>query len=207
MAQAVTALCDGQVDAVVAVAGTTAPTAKTVGVNFFGAVRTLELLRPLLAKSEAPRAAVVSSLAALNPVDEKLLELLLAGDEAAAKLEVDRIGDAVDATGNNPMYTSTKRALSLWVRKNASAPEWAGSRIALNAVSPGVIRTPMTEHGFSSEAGREIFSGIPLNAPAGNPEVVAAALDFLTSAENSFTTGQVLYVDGGIESASRSDQI
>lgn len=40
------------------------------------------------------------------------------------------------------MYTTTKRALSLRIRKNASAPEWAGARIALNAVTPGVIRTP-----------------------------------------------------------------
>lgn len=55
------------------------------------------------------------------------------------------------------MYTTTKRALSLWIRKNASAPEWAGARIALNALAPGVIRTPMTEYGFSSQAGREIF--------------------------------------------------
>jgi hypothetical protein len=42
-------------------------------VNFFGAVATLETLRPLLAQSRAPPAVAVSSFAALTEVDPGLL--------------------------------------------------------------------------------------------------------------------------------------
>lgn len=60
-------LSGGRIDAivaVVAVAGRVAANPVTVGANHFGARATLEGLRPLLARSPAPRAAVVASLAA-----------------------------------------------------------------------------------------------------------------------------------------------
>lgn len=72
-------LSGGQVDAVYAVAGLAAPTATTVAVNFFGTLATLEGLRPLLSGSPAPRAVLVSSMAALMPSDAELVALLAAG--------------------------------------------------------------------------------------------------------------------------------
>src|SRR5665648_770354 len=53
----VRALTGGRIDAIVANAGLAHSTPATIGVNYFGAVATLEGLRPLLAGSAAPRAS------------------------------------------------------------------------------------------------------------------------------------------------------
>jgi NAD(P)-dependent dehydrogenase (short-subunit alcohol dehydrogenase family) len=55
-------LSGGRLDGVIAVAGLVAPKPITLRVDYFGAKATLEGLQPLLAKSDAPRAAVVSSM-------------------------------------------------------------------------------------------------------------------------------------------------
>ena len=56
----------------------------TIKVNYFGAVATLEGLRPLLAAGTDPRAVVISSVASLHPSDPAIVDAALAGDEAAA---------------------------------------------------------------------------------------------------------------------------
>ena len=84
MISGVTEHSGGSIDAIIANAGLATPTARTVAVNYFGAVATLEGLRPLLLGSEAPRAVATVSMASLFPSDEALLTALLAGDEVAA---------------------------------------------------------------------------------------------------------------------------
>ena len=74
----------GTVDAVLAIAGLASPTVATAAVNYFGTVATLEGLRPLLLGSAAPRAVAVSSMAALFPPDDELLDAFTAMDEPAA---------------------------------------------------------------------------------------------------------------------------
>jgi NAD(P)-dependent dehydrogenase (short-subunit alcohol dehydrogenase family) len=77
--------------------------------------------------------------------------------------------------------------------------------VLVNAVSPGFVRTAMalTEDGVDesdTEAFRTLFvdSGrIPVGRSADAREI-AAAVSFLTSVANTYTTGQVLVVDGGL---------
>lgn len=200
----------GRLDGIVAVAGLVAPVPATVSVNYFGAVATLEGLRPFLIGSDAPRAAVVASLAALEEVDDALLERLTAGDEAGARAEAERIGTAANATGSSPIYTTTKLAIARWARAQAPSPEWAGNGIALNAIAPGVIETPMTRQALETEEGRAALNAgapAPLNGPAAPPEAPAALLAWLTGAENSYVTGQVIFVDGGAESLRRPELV
>lgn len=200
----------GRIDAVIAVAGLVAASPVTVGVNYFGATATLEGLRPLLAGSEAPRAVVVASLAALEEVDEALYERLLADDEAGARSEAERIGTATNAAGSSAIYSTTKKAIAQWVRTHAKDPEWAGAGIALNAIAPGVIETPMTAAALESAEGRAALDAgapSPLNGPAAPPSAPAALLAWLASAENTHVTGQVVFIDGGAESIRRPDHI
>src|SRR5215204_5335086 len=103
-------LSGGTVDAVVANAGLATPTAATVAVNFFGAVATLEELRPLLAGSPAPRAVATVSMASLFPPDDALLEVLLAGDESLAMARGAEL-EAAGGDAGNQIYGTTKRAL------------------------------------------------------------------------------------------------
>lgn len=198
----------GSVDAVIASAGISAPIAATVAINYFGVAAVLEGLQPLLASSPAPRAAVVSSMATLHPVSPELIDACLAGDEPGA------LAIAEGLAGQGPEvgylnYSSSKRAISRWVRRESVTPQWAGEGIALNAVAPGVILTPMTTELLATEESTaSVDSGVPmpLNYHQG-PEVVADLLVWLTSEENSHCAGQTIYCDGGADATLRGDDV
>lgn len=208
LVEEVTRLSDGRLDAVFAVAGLSSPTVATVEVNYFGAIATLEGLRPLLAESTAPRAVVVSSMAALHPVDDELLAELTAGDEPAACARAEVMAKEPETLGAL-IYSSTKQAVSRWVRRAAPTPEWAGASIPLNVVAPGVIETPMTAELLAtpdSTAALLEMVPMPLNGVAG-AEVVAKLLAWIGGKENTHLCGQVVYVDGGSDAVIRGDAV
>ena len=199
-----TELSGGTIDAVVANAGLATESVATVAVNYFGALATLEGLRPLLASSDAPRAVATASMASLFPVDDELVEACLAHDEPAA---LHRAGELIEAGKGGLIYGSTKRALVLWIRRNAATAEWAGARIPLNAVAPGIIRTPMTaEYTATDESTKAILDMVPmpLNGIA-DASVVADLIVYLSSVSNSHLCGQVVFVDGGSDVVIRGD--
>ena len=206
LVDAVATASGGRIDAIVAVAGIAHPIPAAAQVNYFGAVATLENLRPLLAASDAPRAVVVSSFSSLQDNDPELVGLLLAGDEAGA---VARSEALVEQQVGHLIYSSTKRAISEWVRLQSVTPEWAGAGIPLNAVGPGVILTPMTAPLMDTQEGRDRLAQIvpmPLNGPA-EPTVIAKALAWLTSEENTHMAGQTVFVDGGADVAIRGAHV
>lgn len=196
----------GHIDAVIANAGLAKPMALTVAINYFGTVATLTGLRPLLVDSPAPRAVTTASMASLYPPDDALLEALLAGDERAAMAR----GAELEAAGGdaaNLIYGTSKRALALWVRRNAPTPEWAGAGIPLNAVAPGVVETPMTAAFTSSDDAKKAILQMvpmPLNGIF-QPRDVGYLLAWLTSEENAHLCGQVVFIDGGSDAVMRGD--
>lgn len=201
-------LAGGTIDAVIACAGISAPIPKTISVNYFGVTELLEQLRPALAKSSAPRAAVVSSMASLQHNSREMVEAALAGDEAGAV----KIAEEFVAQGPRTgyiVYPSSKRALSRWVRRQSVSPDWAGNGIPLNAVAPGTVLTPMTEKLLATEESRAMVDEsvpMPLNYHQ-PPESVANLLIWLTSVENTHLAGQVIYDDGGAEVSLRGDDV
>jgi NAD(P)-dependent dehydrogenase (short-subunit alcohol dehydrogenase family) len=200
----VTRLSGGRIDAIVANAGG-GPAETMLALNFFGAVATLEGLRPLLKTSPAPRAVMVSSIAAMQPADP-LVDLCLSMDEPAATAAA---GDAI-AAGKGPLdlYGSAKRALNCWCRRVAINSDWAGAGVPLNVVAPGFIDTPAAAY-ILSDPGRRAAAGriVPmLGAYPGRPEQMAAMLAWCVSPENSLMTGQILFVDGGAECLSRGER-
>lgn len=191
----------GPVDAVLAVAGG----ARTgiVETNYFGAVATLEGLRPLLARSAAPRAVAVSSTSSLAPADERLLRACTDGDEAAAVAMV-----SADPQLRTAAYGIAKRALNGWVRRAAPTARWAGAGIPLNAVAPGVVDTPAAAWILTDDAARDAVEAAapqPLGFP-GRPEWVGRLLGWLAGPENRFVTGQVIFADGGAEATLLGDR-
>lgn len=199
----VTERTGGRIDAIIANAGLATPTAATVAVNYYGALATLEGLRPLLLSSPAPRAVATASMVCLFPVDEQLELTLLEGTE------VDALGLAgkLEPAGGETIYATTKRALTRWIRRNAATVNWAASGIPLNAIAPGMVRTPMVTDMISTPESVAAVSALlpmPLNGIA-DPIVCARLLAFLTSEENTHLCGQVVFVDGGSDVVIRGD--
>ena len=197
MVEAVTEKSGGSIDAIIACAGLSTPTVATAKVNYYGAVGTLTGLRPLLAGSEAPRAVAIAPMASLFPPDDELLHLFLDGaeEDAIARAAVLAANDQLSAQ----IYGTSKRALALWIRRHAAREEWAHAGIPLNAVAPGIIRTPMTKDlTATEEATKALLEMVPmpLNGIA-DAIVVARLLAWLTSEENTHLCGQVVFVDGG----------
>ena len=177
------------------------PASLLISVNYFGTVRLLEALRPLLAAG-APSAAVAissNSVTCQPGYAMELVEALLADDETAAREVADR-GDSIIA------YPASKLAVARWVRTHATSPEWAGSDITLNGVMPGMVMTPMVQEGYDDpviRSGMEQFAAsIPIGR-AGRPEEIAGLLAFLLGPDARFFCGSLILCDGGTEATFR----
>jgi len=145
-------------------------------------------------------------MASLFPPDDALLTALTAGDETAALAR----GAELEAAGGdaaNLIYGTTKRALALWIRRNAATADWAGAGIPLNAIAPGVVETPMTAAFTGSpEARQAILTMVPMPLNGiFEPVDVAYLLAWLTSEENAHLCGQVVFIDGGSDAVIRGD--
>ncbi|RYE42208.1 MAG: SDR family oxidoreductase [Hyphomicrobiales bacterium] len=191
LVDAVRNLAPGGIDGIVANADVNRPDSLTIRINYFGALTTLEGLRPLLG-GPAPRAVLVASRAAIQPVDEQIVEACISGDEELAV----RLADA----HNGPeLHATSKRAVARWLRRAAVSEEWAGAHIPLNAVAPGSVTTPMIAHRSPEEQATLLEKRpMPLGGLA-SPGEVAQVIGWFLSAENTKVTGQMLFVDGGGE--------
>jgi NAD(P)-dependent dehydrogenase (short-subunit alcohol dehydrogenase family) len=205
LADGVARLCGGVVDAVVANAGG-GPAETSVQLNCFGAVATLEGLRPMLAKSAAPRAVAVSSIASLSPPHGPLAEACLDGDEPAALAAARALAATLSAEeAGAALYSNAKSALNRWCRRAAVSADWAGAGIALNVVALGFYDTPAARYILDNPEIRASFAAMaPLRGGfPGRPEAAASLLAWLVSAENEQVAGQVLYADAGFEAKAR----
>ena len=218
LVEGVTRLSGGAIDAIVANAGG-GPPETSLALNFFGAVATLDGLRPLLEGSAAPRAVAVSSIASLRPAHAPLVEACLTMDEPAAVAVAKSLfaEGGPPRTGPNPLpdnlpapldfYGAAKYALQRWCRKAAAEPRWAGAGIPLNVVALGVFDTPAAAYVLSNANARAAIGRMaPLRgAFPGRPEEAAAILAWCVSPENSQMTGQILFADGGFECLARKE--
>jgi 3-oxoacyl-[acyl-carrier protein] reductase len=91
-------------------------------------------------------------------------------------------------------YAISKHALTGAIQ--TLALEVASYGVLVNEVSPGFIRTAMTEKNNSPERIKELESAIPLGR-MGTGKDIAEVVDFLCSEKNTYITGQNIVVDGG----------
>jgi len=142
-------------------------------------------------------------------VFDQTLELCLTNTFLCMKYEIEAMlaaggGSIVNISSNaslkgqpyNTAYAAAKSGVNLLTK--SSAAEYVHKGIRINAVSPGVIRTPGVERYFEEQP--KIAEGLKqaaLMRRLGEPEEIAEAVSFLASDRASFITGQLLSVDGG----------
>jgi len=145
----------------------------------------------------------VASIATLRPDrDDPIIAACLDGNEERAVDLAQR-----DGTGTRA-YGASKRALARLIRRVAPRADWAGSGIAINAVGPGVIDTPMARYLLTPERRAQTAREIPMPLHGvGRPAHIASLLCWLTSAENGLVTGQVVFADGGFDAVTRGDDV
>jgi NAD(P)-dependent dehydrogenase (short-subunit alcohol dehydrogenase family) len=198
-------LCDGTLDGLVTWAGipglTTAPGRPLVSVNYFGTIVVADGLRPALARGDEPAAVVVSSNSTLIqpgvPMD--LVELCIAGDEAAACA-------AADEAGALATYPATKTALARWARRHATTADWAGAGIALNVIVPGAVETPLLQATRDDPVIGQFIDDFPIPVGRrGTPEELAKVVAFLLGPQARWFCGSFVVVDGGTDALLRPD--
>ena len=143
-------------------------------------------------------------------VFDQTLELCLTNTFLCMKHEVEAMlgqeqgGSIVNISSNaslrgqpyNTAYAAAKSGVNLLTK--SAAAEYGHKGIRINAVSPGVIRTPGVERYFEEQP--KIAEGLKQAAVMrrlGEPSEIAEAVCFLASDRASFITGQLLGVDGG----------
>jgi len=104
-------------------------------------------------------------------------------------------GNFVSNPGNG-IYEASKAALSSWSR--TMALELAVRQIRVNAICPGMVRTPLISPGaISEEQLKADEAKYPLKR-YGNPEEIAYACVYFLSDASKWVTGASFVIDGGI---------
>tara|TARA_R110001592_G_scaffold171117_3_gene409216 strand:+ start:64498 stop:65241 length:744 start_codon:yes stop_codon:yes gene_type:complete len=126
----------------------------------------------------------------------RLSKACLRGMTKARWGRIINISSVVGAMGNagQTNYCATKAGVGGFTR--SLAKELGPRNITVNAVSPGFIDTDMTKE--LPEASRErILSQVPLGR-LGEPEEIAAVVDFLAGDSGAYITGENIHVNGGM---------
>jgi NAD(P)-dependent dehydrogenase (short-subunit alcohol dehydrogenase family) len=93
-------------------------------------------------------------------------------------------------------YAASKGAVLALTRNAARALAERG--IAVNAVAPGPVLTPMLATAFADETNRKRVESLTLLERSAEPEEIAAAIAWLLSPSASYVNGETLTVDGGM---------
>ena len=106
------------------------------------------------------------------------------------------ITSVVGHTGNLGQANYTASKAGIVAMSKSLAIEYAKKNININCISPGFIKTAMTDK-IDDKFKEVIISKIP-SARLGEPEDIANAVLFLSSDQSNYINGETLHVNGGM---------
>jgi NAD(P)-dependent dehydrogenase (short-subunit alcohol dehydrogenase family) len=189
----------GAVTGVIHAAGVSpsqAPPALILKVDLYGTALVLEEFGNVIAAGGS--AIVISSqsghrMPALTPDEDRALAMTPADELLALPmLHPDRVTDPLHA------YQISKRANGL--RVMAEAVRWGKRGARVNAISPGIIFTPLARDELSGPRGAGYRRMIDLSpvGRGGTPDEVGAVGALLMGPDGGFITGSDFLMDGGV---------
>ena len=112
------------------------------------------------------------------------------------KGKIINITSVVGHTGNLGQANYTASKAGIIAMSKSLAIEYAKKNININCISPGFIKTAMTDK-IDDKYKETIISKIP-SARLGEPEDIANAVLFLASSHSDYINGETLHVNGGM---------
>jgi NAD(P)-dependent dehydrogenase (short-subunit alcohol dehydrogenase family) len=182
-----------------------APVDRLLEVDLYGSAVVFEEFESVIAPGGA--GLIISSMAGhMMPALPPEQDHALAYTPADELLDLPFLkGDAIPNT--LVAYMMAKRANAL--RVQAAAMSWGARGARVNAISPGIIVTPLARHELDSEIG-DIYRGM-VEASAvkrmAPPDEIAVAASFLLGPDAGFITGSDLLIDGGVIAAMRAGKL
>ncbi len=168
-------------------------------VDLYGTALLLEAFREVIVPGGA--GVVISSqsghrLPPLDPDESRALALTPVEELLSLPfLSLDRVKDSLHA------YQLAKRGNSL--RVMAEAVLWGKRGARVNAISPGIVMTPLARDELTGPRGsgyKRMVDGCPVGR-AGTPDEVATVAALLLGPDGGFITGSDFLMDGGVTAA------
>ena len=137
-----------------------------------------------------------------NVIDVNLTSTFLMSKFAIKKMlknkkgKIVNITSVVGHTGNLGQANYTASKAGIVAMSKSLAIEYARKNININCISPGFIKTAMTDK-IDDKFKEMIISKIP-SARLGEPEDIANAVLFLSSTLSDYINGETLHVNGGM---------
>lgn len=91
-------------------------------------------------------------------------------------------------------YATSKGAIQTLTKGLA---RYGAPDVLVNAISPGIIKTEMTEKELEGKAGQEYLDKVLLKKAGDMDDIVEACL-YLTSTKQNYTTGHTIKINGGL---------
>ena len=135
-------------------------------------------------------------------IDINLTSTFLISKSAIKKMLKNKSGKIVNITsvvghtGNLGQANYTASKAGIIAMSKSLAIEYAKKNININCISPGFIKTAMTEK-LDDKFKEVIISKIP-SARLGEPDDIANAVLFLCSSQSIYINGETLHVNGGM---------
>lgn len=197
-----TAAGSGEVTGLIHAAGVSpsqAPPATILKVDLYGTALVLEEFGDVIARGGAGVVIASQSGHRLSPLpveqNKALATTPVEGLLGLPFLQPDRVADSLHA------YQLSKRGDSL--RVMAEAVRWGKRGARLNAISPGIVVTPLAKDELAGPRGagyRRMIEASPAGR-AGTPDEVATVAALLMGPDGGFITGSDVLMDGGVTAA------